>query len=275
MPRPVKKGLAYFPKDVDFYDDYKVIDLLNEYGPLGYTIYDLILAFVYHEGYYLAIPLDKLASKIIRIIGNRWIRDKDFVLQVIHYCAEIGLLDIGLLQQGVITSAGIQRRYAEVTVRNKVNKDKYWILDSPKSGESIPKSFENVTKTPVFATETSENGAETPTKKRKEKESKVNQTKEIPKEILDAWNGFVEMRLKIKKPLTGRMIDLTLAKLKELAGDDYALQRKILDRSTVNCWPDVYALRELPARSDSNFNLEDALKKATLTAGKRKDKLRY
>ena len=34
MARPPKTGLDYFPKDVDFYNDYKIMDLLEKYGQL-------------------------------------------------------------------------------------------------------------------------------------------------------------------------------------------------------------------------------------------------
>ena len=47
MPRPPKKGLAYFPKDVDFYQDEKIVELGMKYGPLGLTIYDVLLTLIY------------------------------------------------------------------------------------------------------------------------------------------------------------------------------------------------------------------------------------
>ena len=40
-------GLTYYPKMLDFYEDDKIFDLLDEYGPLGVTIYDCILCIVY------------------------------------------------------------------------------------------------------------------------------------------------------------------------------------------------------------------------------------
>lgn len=173
MARPLKRGLLYFPKDVDYYDDLKIMELINEYGPLGQTIYDIVISMIYKEGYYLEIPLDKLAFKIIRVIGNRWVKDKSLVLQVILYCADIGLFHKGLLTQSVITSTGIQRRYSEVTVRSKAIKDKYWLIDengqplesAPKTGVFAAKTQVNVTKTPV-------SDAIIPQKKSKEKKSK-------------------------------------------------------------------------------------------------------
>ena len=103
------------------------MDLMNEYGPLGQTIYDVVISMIYREGYFLEFKnfeqLKKnLPVKIIKTIGNRWINKKDFVLQVILSCADIGLFDYDLLMQGVVTSVGVQRRYDTVTVRNKVQK---------------------------------------------------------------------------------------------------------------------------------------------------------
>jgi hypothetical protein len=185
MARPRKKGLSYFPKDVDYYDDFKIMDLINAYGPLGLAVYDIILSSVYREGYYLEIEIDKLALKAIRIIGNRWVKSKDLVLDVIHYCAEIGLIDKTLLMQNVVTSPGIQRRYSEATVRNKVETSKYWLI-----GEQIQEEFAqpvlntpsdnvSVTKTLVSATETPfsvSNIQQRKEKKIKEKESKREYT---------------------------------------------------------------------------------------------------
>ena len=76
------------------------------------------------------------------------------MLQVIHYCAEIGLFDQDLLNQNVITSVGVQRRYKEVTVRNKVDRSKYWLIDE--NGQPLlnaPQNSISVTETSISATE--------------------------------------------------------------------------------------------------------------------------
>lgn len=173
MARPIKKSLDYFPKDVNFYDDDKIIDLLEEYGPLGLTIYDVVITLVYKNGYYLEIPVDKLAALTVRTIGNKWVKNKSLVVQVIHYCADIGLLCKDLLLQNVITSVGIQRRYSEVTVRNKVDKSKYWLLEKNNFNaalENAPSNTVSVTETTVFA-------AETPINAPIMQQSKVNEIK--------------------------------------------------------------------------------------------------
>lgn len=200
MGRLPKQGLSYFPKDVDYYDDFKVMDLLNEFGPLGQTIYDIILSSVYREGYYLEIPLDKLAAKIIRIIGNRWVKNKDLVLQVIQYCADIGLFEKDLLSQNVITSVGIQKRYSEVTVRNKVQKDKYWLIN--KDGQPLlnaPKNGIPATEKGISATEKPINDSD-----KQQKESKENKSKEN-KNIKGAYFENSDLENVFRLYITGRI----------------------------------------------------------------------
>lgn len=134
---PVKKGLDYFPKMVNFYDDEKVFDLMEQFGPLGATVYDVILTIVYSQGYYAEMPKDKLARMIVRKIGSRWIK-KEAAVQVIDACADIGLLHDVLLRQGIITSVGIQKRYYRVGVklmRRRLYDERFWLLDE--TGEPL------------------------------------------------------------------------------------------------------------------------------------------
>ena len=161
MARPARKGLAYFPKDVDFYQDEKIVDLAMRYGPLGLTVFDVLLTLVYREGYYLELPLSKVGQMIVRTVGESWFRKTgmsatDVSVEVILYCAEIGLINAPLVRQNVITSVAIQERYAAVTRRNKVNLTKYWLLDNRKVDgalESAPKNGVSVTETPELSTE--------------------------------------------------------------------------------------------------------------------------
>lgn len=172
MPRPPKQGLDYFPKDVGFYNDFKIMDLLEKYGPLGVTIYEVVLTEVYRNGYYLAEPIDRVSAKVARIIGSKWVQ-KRLVSQVILDCGDLGLFETTLLKHGVITSVGIQRRYAAVTVRNKVNKEYYWLIDE--KGQpliNVPKIPVTDAKTEVSATKTPVNDADIPQKERKENKRK-------------------------------------------------------------------------------------------------------
>ena len=225
MGRKPKTGLDYFPKDVDYYDDFNIMDLMNEYGPLGQTIYDVVLCMIYHEGYYLEVPkMEQLAVKIIKTIGNRWVKKKDFVLQVIHYCAEIGLFDQDLLNQNVITSVGVQRRYKEVTVRNKVDRSKYWLIDE--NGQPLlnaPQNSISATEKDISATEKDISATEkdiSATEKR-QKESKVNKNIYYSNPDLNReFCLYLDMRNHTGPTLSAEQINALKEELDSLAEND-------------------------------------------------------
>lgn len=180
MARPAKKGLDYYPSDTNRRNDFKIMDLLNQYGPLGYTIYDFCLQYVYENGYFLDVPLQQVCLTLCRDIGAKWIKNKNLVGQVIDYCADIGLFDKDLLRQNVMTSVGIQRRYDSVTVRNKVDKSEFWLLGKENCEAALinaPKNGVSVTETKVIATETEVSATNMPqikVNKIKEKEKKTD-----------------------------------------------------------------------------------------------------
>jgi len=64
----------------------------------------------------------------------------------------------------------------------------------------------------------------------------------------DSWDGFVEMRNKIKKPLTLRAKNMIVAKLEKF-GESNA--NECLEQSTLKCWQDVFEVKK-----DYPFNLE-------------------
>lgn len=242
MGRRPKKGLDYFPKDVDYYDDFKVMDLMNEYGPLGQTIYDVVLCMVYHEGYFMEIPsMEHLAIKVIKTIGNRWIKKKDFVLQVIHYCADIGLFDKTLLNQNVITSAGIQRRYNEVTVRNKVDKSKYWLID--KSGQPLLNAHKNpisVAEKRIDVAEIQIDDAEIQQNKRKVN----NYIYYSNPELEESFRRYIGMRNSGQRtPLSKEQIDVLKKELDRIGKDDPE-RIAICDKAFASGWKSFYPIRK-------------------------------
>ena len=192
MARAVGNGLRYFPKDVDYYMDDRIMDLLDAYGPLGQTVYDVMLTMVYREGYYLEMSPDRLARQIIRWIGSQWVESREKVVEVLGFIAEVGLVDKALYRQGIITSAAIQRRYDEVAARRKTDRSKYWLLEAEPAAETetiaaksagcaaecvpnaaecapnAPSAVPSAAETPLFAAESAQS---------KEKETRGNKTK--------------------------------------------------------------------------------------------------
>lgn len=182
MARPKKKGLDYFPLDVDIFGNEKLFDVQNDYGPLGEVIYIRLLCLVYKNGYYYQFEsLDKLAAMMIRSIGNRWARDKKTVKEVILYLAEINLFSAELMQRNVITSRSIQERYLLAVERRQSKIEEYSLLEECKELKksdlqealsSAPKIHISSAETTINAAETPNNVSDNPTKKSKEKESK-------------------------------------------------------------------------------------------------------
>nr|WP_325191344.1 hypothetical protein [uncultured Selenomonas sp.] len=87
---------------------------------------------------------------------------------------------------------------------------------------------------------------ETKTKKEKQKEKAAafsldSYTQNV--ELLEALEGFVEMRKKAKAPLTERAVKLALKELNKLAGTD---EQKIavVNQSVVNGWKGFYPLKK-------------------------------
>jgi hypothetical protein len=71
----------------------------------------------------------------------------------------------------------------------------------------------------------------------------------VPPDWIDAtsWNAFVAMRKKIRKPMTDHAVGLMLEKLEKLHALGHDV-KAILDKSTLNCWQDVYE----PKAADAN-----------------------
>jgi hypothetical protein len=82
--------------------------------------------------------------------------------------------------------------------------------------------------------------------KDKDKDKDTTEKKQIiEKTELDlAFESYIEMRKKIKKPATEHAIELVKKKLDELSKGNEHLKIKILNQSIVNCWQDIYELKQ-------------------------------
>lgn len=66
----------------------------------------------------------------------------------------------------------------------------------------------------------------------------------------DVWKAFVEMRSKIKKPLTETAVKLVWKKLEKMKESGYSTTQ-VLENSISNCWLDVYEPKR-PTNTVSN-----------------------
>lgn len=161
MARPLKKGLGYFPLDTDMLSDRKIQRLSHRYGCKGVCTYLTILCEIYGErGYYIPYSND-FCFDIAFTLGL----EEAVVKEIILYCVAIRLFDSELLEcRQVLSSAGIQRRFREISKRNMAGIDPDLEIpdDSVYGGVAAAKTADNATETPVIVTETPVSAAITP-----------------------------------------------------------------------------------------------------------------
>lgn len=129
MARTTKKGLYYFPLDVDLFQDLRIRKLIKYQGGKAVTVYALLLCTIYRNGYY-AVWDKELPFIFSELSGYT----EAYVQEVIDCCLNIGLLSKELFDSAkVLTSRGIQQRYRKIctTTRRNVVIDEYSLLDDP------------------------------------------------------------------------------------------------------------------------------------------------
>lgn len=162
MARPQKKGLDYFPLDCQFNDDVKLIQA--EFGLIGTGFLTRIWQKIYGiEGYYTVWNND-----VALMFASECGAGVNVVKEVLSACFRRGLFDRQMYDQyQILTSGGIQKRYAEATERRAFQKIDGRYLLIP-----MPKNWVDVNNNAVNADNNSENVNENP--QSKVKESKVN-----------------------------------------------------------------------------------------------------
>lgn len=110
MARTIKRGLDYFPFDVDFFQDLRIRKLVKYQGGKAITVYALLLCTIYKNGYYA--EWDK---ELPFIISEQSGYTEAYIQEVVECCLNIGLLSKELFESDkVLTSKGIQERYRRI-----------------------------------------------------------------------------------------------------------------------------------------------------------------
>ncbi len=73
-----------------------------------------------------------------------------------------------------------------------------------------------------------------------------------------AFIDFVDMRKKIKKPMTERAIDLAMNNLQKLSNGDNEIAIQILERSVMNSWLGLFPLSDSKSRNNTFDEWRDA-----------------
>ncbi len=115
MARTIKKGLDYFPFEVDFFQDIRIRKLIKYQGGKAITVYALLLCNIYRNGYYV-----KWDKELPFIFSEQSGYTEAYIQEVIDCCMNIGLLSKELFESAkVLTSKGIQERYRRICTSSR------------------------------------------------------------------------------------------------------------------------------------------------------------
>lgn len=126
MARPVKIGLDYFPLDVDFFEDEKLLAISGEFSVKGEIITLRLLCEIYRKGYFVEYS-ELLKNKLARLGGL----SGGLVDEVVNKLVKYNFFNEVLFREyKILTSKAIQIRFSEAIKRRKndANFD-YWLLD--------------------------------------------------------------------------------------------------------------------------------------------------
>lgn len=148
MARPLKSGIDYFPLDCNFMKDIKVRKILRACGPGAIAVIVNLLCTIYQgDGYYMLWDED-MGFLISDDVGVK----ESFVHEVVKTAVQVDFFNAGMFDtQGILTSAGIQRRYKEATARRNDNSliADYNLLSNELSGVIAYNNSVNVDNNPI------------------------------------------------------------------------------------------------------------------------------
>lgn len=253
MARPTKAGLDYF--ELDCHMEEKVRLIQAEFGLKGFAVLVKLYQKIYGGfGYYCEWSEDTL---LLFMSENGLQSDsKNLISEIIAACIRRNIFSEDLFNKfSILTSEGVQKRYMNATSRReKVELIKeYLLFDVGENKDNVYINSINVNKNSKNVCRNTQSREEKSRgKKRKEEESNNSACAYYPNDELlnQAFSDFVDMRKKIKKPMTDRAIVIAMNKLKELAAIPFSdsmdndLAIKILEQSTMNCWQGLFPLKD-------------------------------
>ena len=212
------KMAEYFPHDYNARNDPKLIKLQMEMGQEGKGIFWDIVEMMYEQSGYLlksqyatySFSLKIEPEKIKRVLEDFDLFETD----------SVNIWSISILKRLQL------RKDKSETARNSVNKR--WLYGR---------------NTKVYQT-VYERNTKKESKVKEIKEKKERKETSIPNHLKDSMNAFVEMRTKIRKPVTGHAIELIIKDLQKWYPDNPDLQIQAIDNSVKSSWRGVFKIKD-------------------------------
>lgn len=164
MARKPKKGIDYYPFDVNFIQNIKVKRILRACGSNSVAVLISLLGNIYGDEGYFMIWDDEVCFLIADEIGVKEVS----VQEVVSKALQVGFFDNDIFDKyKILTSKGIQERYLEATLRRKNNSidSKINLINVDINGINVYKNGVNVNNNGINVYKSTQS---------KVKESKVN-----------------------------------------------------------------------------------------------------
>ena len=277
MARPIKKGLDYFPFDIDWKKG-ALEYLYCMYGILGVAVIKLSLEPRIYGGEGYFVEYNERSSLIfsnefgdqLSVIDTRDKKRPEIYDEIVRSAIEYGIFDKEMYKKyGILTSADIQETYVRAKEKSQrvEMESRYLLLSDVK----IPKNVELIG---VYGEETPVSSPENSTKESKVKKSIVNKSKEEKRknggydeilsviedeELKNLYYEFIKMRKLIKSPMTDRALITLIDKVNSLEPVSIERRKQLLENSIVNNWKSVYPLKddETDVKSDRQKSFEN------------------
>lgn len=211
MARPMRKGIDYYPLDVNFLSDLKVRKIIQACGPNSIAIIMLLLGTIYgDEGYFMRWDED-VCFLITEAFGVKQM----YVEETLKKCLQVGFFEKNLFDRyHILTSRGVQKRFFEITKRRKnFHVDQRYLLV-------------NVTETGVIATETPVNVTEMGVNVCNGTQSKVKESKDVDIDVVIYNKLNSLLKTKVTKETINKLKGFDLERLVEEVGRSTWLQEK-------------------------------------------------
>ncbi|WP_101772359.1 DUF4373 domain-containing protein [Peptostreptococcus faecalis] len=201
MARPLKKGIDYFPLDVNFMRNIKVRKIIRACSEKSIAVLISLLGNVYEDHGYYTVWDNDIPFLIADEIGV----SEGLVTEIVNKAVQVEFFDSDMFEKyKILTSSGIQKRYLEATSKRKRVEliEEYLLLDI-----NVVNNLVNVYINSINVVDNTQS---------KVKESKVNKSiniirsapsknssgdKELSedfKRVIEAWNSISELK-NIKK----------------------------------------------------------------------------
>lgn len=141
MARPKKTGLDYFPLDVNFDQDDKVVIIIGKYGMEGLGVLIKLMMEVYKNGYFY-----KWTEREQIVFSSRINVDINLVNDIVNDCIKWSFFNENKFKEHeILTSKGFQERYSMATTRRlgcEIQEEYRLYFEEPKDQKEPPEKTE-------------------------------------------------------------------------------------------------------------------------------------